>query len=119
MKKGKIAKNWLSYLIIVFFVTILLTVFAINKTKPVVYELGACTFNNFECDFAAWNGNCTDEIKNQCCAPTVDIRWCSGNYEDADMCSDKYCQDAGYTCLGVYHIAGGYECKCVLVSGPI
>lgn len=116
--KKKVAKNWKQYAFGLIILIIILTWLVINKTTEPIYDLGACTINNFECG-GSWSGNCTVEIVDECCEDTVDIRWCTGHVDDWTDCYDKYCETAGYKCEAVTQIQGGYDCECKPVDYPI
>lgn len=118
MKKKN--KNILSGGLIAFCVGILILFLLNNFTTAGVYEVVSCTFNQHSCyfnescpdcpDCEDWNGDCTQEIKNDCCDP---VRVCSGqfvqNYYD---CFDLYCWTDNYKCEPVEQIQGGYKCTC-------
>lgn len=101
-----------------FFSGILILFLANNFTTPGIYEAVSCTFNHHSCndtidvcDVPGWDGQCTSEIKNECCDP---IRMCAGqivdNYED---CLDQYCYEEDKYCDAIIQIQGGYKCTCM------
>lgn len=120
MAKKQIAENWGLYLAIAIILAVVGTVFVINKTTPAAYNLGACTYNMYTCDYPAWDGECTQTIEDECC-DYVDIRWCDGQaVDDYWDCYDKYCAEEGKKCEGIINIAtGGYTCKCMDLYNPV
>ena len=95
----------------VFAVSAIITVVGINMTIPVAYEIGACTFNKFSCDYDIV---CTDEIIDECCTP---IRVCAGQLVDDPLdCYDDYCYEVGHKCIPEYDVAASkYACTCEAV----
>lgn len=118
MVKKQVAENWGLYLAIAIILAIIGTVFVINKTTPAAYNLGACTYNQFTCDYPAWDGECTQTIEDECC-DYVDVRWCEGHVENYYDCYDKYCDASGMKCEAVMQITGGYNCECMPVYNPV
>jgi hypothetical protein len=100
--------------IIVAFLIGMVALFAlINFVNQGLYSTGCCWLNgNFSCgmDCPDWNGECTSEIKDECC---MDVRMCGGTVSDPSDCWDDYCTTEGKMCDGVYQVGGMYECKCV------
>ena len=84
-----------------------------NFTTEGVYEIGSCTYNQHSCEFEteAWDGACTDEITDQCCA---DIRKCGGQVVENPMeCGIYYCKADENLCFPQFNIATTtYNCEC-------
>lgn len=107
-------------ILITFIVSAIVVVLAINMTIQPVYDIGACTFNQYSCEFETpdWDGVCTTEMEDECCE---DIRLCSGQLVDDPLdCYDKYCWTSGESCYPEFQIdAGNYKCTCKDVLQPL
>lgn len=118
------AKQYKKELIAAFVLGIILLFVVNNWTTQGVYDIVSCTYNQNDCpgcgEDADWNGDCTYEIKNECCF-NVDV--CGGqrvdNFED---CYHYYCTDSNKYCGVVdeeYNQDAGtykYICGCKVVE---
>lgn len=88
----------------------------INWTIPILYGLGCCTWNQHECTdkLGKWEGNCTQEIVDECCEDCVEIRYCDGQtVSNPYKCYDYYCPEIGVICKPIQHIAlDTFTCTC-------
>jgi len=112
-KKKKERERIILYSALAFIIGLVVLFFLNNFTTKEVYKGVSCTFNKHECNNqTAWDGECTDEIEDECC-DYVSIRWCQGEVDNPTDCLDKYCMNEGKTCDAIYDVAGVWKCTCV------
>ncbi len=89
---------------------------------PKPYDFVSCTYNKFSCSgggSTGWNGTCTDEIKQACCAS---IDYCGGQIVDnPNQCLHYYCPSSGKYCKPIYQISTTYigdkwKCECATLE---
>lgn len=112
--------NKTTYVIIaILFVIIgaLILFFVNNRTNQEAYDFISCTWNKHDCNITDqghtcpdWNGECTGEIKDECCTP---IRACNNQIvQNPNECYSYYCYEQEQYCKPTWLIQGGYQCGC-------
>ena len=100
--------NW-KLIIGMIVVGMIISLVGINMTIQPAYDLGACTFNSFDCGLPSWDGVCTQDVKDDCCIP---VRMCTGSTSTPEDCYTKYCT-ANEMCVPVFNVANdNYDCEC-------
>lgn len=111
MKKKKQKVIW--YTIIAFTLGIIVLFLVNNFTVKKAYEVVSCTYNQYSCEAPAWNGQCTDEIRDQCC---IDVRICGGTVGNPMECYTKYCTASNNFCKPFSRIDGLWDCRCADIN---
>ncbi len=112
-KKNKMLAVSVSIGVIFAFILGFLVAFLLNNFDGEGFYQGfSCKLNKHSCEAPAWDGNCTQEIIDECCEEVPEIRYCGGTTSDPMECYTQYCDSPDEDCVPGQRIDMTYECQC-------